>query len=125
MLDSIIKQISEESIVSAKAIERQVLRECEDSSGIHEDITDSEPEIRQKPLDFGDDGFLPESDEITAPLDRKRNRVVRKLSLRKSKSNKYLTEQKSNELSQNKPLLSLKDHKQVRIENSYSRVNLT
>ena len=118
-MDSIIKQINEESIARSKTldlVERQVYhRECEDSSGIHEDIDDSEPELRHQPLDFGDDGFLPESDEISAPLDRKRNRVVRKLSLRKSKSNKYLTEQKSNELPQNKPLLPLKDHKQVSI----------
>lgn len=116
ILEQYVRQTIDESLVRSKtvdSVERQVFKECEDSSGIHEDIDDSEPELRHKPLDLGDDQYFPEPEERSSHLDRKRNRVVRKLSLKKSKSNKSVAEVKSNDLPQNKSIFPLKDHKQV------------
>ncbi|CAG2105275.1 unnamed protein product [Medioppia subpectinata] len=123
-------------------------KESEDSSGIHEDIDDSDaelppvgadrlpPVLRHKRLstdrplqtfevDDDDDESEPFGDnyerelEDKSRLDRRRNRVVRKLSLKKSKSSKSVTDDRtpaSHDMSPTKHVDNsggLRDHRQL------------
>ncbi len=70
---------------------------------------------QQNKFDVSDESFTGDIDDDNEKprLDRRRNRVVRKLSLKKSKSNKSVTEDKTPELIGNVEDISAKEHKQV------------
>lgn len=79
------------------------ISEYEDSSGINEDMDESDKERSGFDL-VSDESFLAQTEDSSRHLDRRRNRVVRKLSLKKSKSNKPLTETLSPTKGQHKPV---------------------
>jgi hypothetical protein len=70
---------------------------------------------QQNKFDVSDESFTGDIDDVNEKprLDRRRNRVVRKLSLKKSKSSKSVTENKTPELIANVQDISAKEHKQV------------
>ena len=123
LLEQYVRQVSEELIsqsTTVPTVEPSValkISEYEDSPTINEDMDESD---RERDRDRGrqlfdfdnDESFMVQSDDMSRHLDRRRNRVVRKLSLKKSKSNKTLvSEVKSHDLSptkaQHKPLTKM------------------